>query len=79
MTNPIYYQNQPLLPVTNNPNQQVGKPSKTNNAINQQVSFNQVLQQEMQQVKFSQHAIQRLQILRGGVRIGNKVIGALSR
>ncbi len=61
MTNPIYYQNQPLLPVTNNPNQQVGKPSKTNNAINQQVSFNQVLQQEMQQVKFSQHAIQRLQ------------------
>lgn len=58
--NRIYYPQQPILPVSrtsaNNPG--TGKSYKTQSST---VPFNKILEQELSGVKFSQHALQRLE------------------
>lgn len=54
----IYYQ-QPLLPIQPSTTRNTGKTVDT--TANGKNSFGQVLEKELSQVKFSQHALQRLQ------------------
>lgn len=58
--NRIYYPQQPILPVnkTTANSTSSGRVDKSQNAA---VPFNKILEQELSGVKFSQHAIQRLQ------------------
>jgi flagellar operon protein len=57
--NRIYYQQQPILPVSKPPVPSSGKSSNLSTAAS--IPFNKILEQELTGVKFSQHAMQRLE------------------
>ena len=58
--NRIYYPQQPILPVTRTTAKNSGT-VKVENTRNSAVPFSKILEQELSGVKFSQHALQRLE------------------